>query len=171
MSQPVVIANAATVELSPSPVPESWVMEGRPQAKATAIARSQDRGMMVIAWLCTRGRFRWHYQFDQMCHILAGEAFITEESGGTRRLGPGNTVFFPSGSTADWRVTADIRKIAVCRMPVPRLVGLALRAWNKLRRTAARALLPDAEPAATQGRLSSAREAAQAHSIPASPPG
>jgi hypothetical protein len=36
MSQPVVIANAATVELSPSPVPESWVIEGRPQAKATA---------------------------------------------------------------------------------------------------------------------------------------
>jgi hypothetical protein len=42
--------------------------------------------MTVIAWSCTR--FRWRYQFDEMCHILAGEVFITDESGGARRLGP-----------------------------------------------------------------------------------
>jgi hypothetical protein len=116
MPQRVVIANPATVELSPSPLPESWVLDGRPQAKATAIARSQDGGMTVIAWSCTRGRFRWHYQVDEMCHLLAGEVFITDETGSTRRLGPGDTVFFPSGSTSVWQVTADIRKIAVCRL-------------------------------------------------------
>jgi len=167
MSLSVVVANPATVELSSSPVPDSWVVEGRPQAKATAIARSQDGGMTVIAWSCTRGRFRWHYQFDEMCHILAGEVFITDESGGTRRLCPGDTVFFPSGSTVDWRVTADIRKIAVCRVAVPKLVGLGLRAWNKLRRIAAQVL--DAESAATEGGL--APRAARAHSVPASPQG
>jgi len=169
MSLPVVVANPSTVELSPSPVPDSWIVEGRPQAKATAIARSQDGGMTVIAWSCTRGRFRWHYQFDEMAHILAGEVFITDESGATRRLVPGDTAFFPSGSTVDWRVTADIRKIAVCRVAVPRLVGLGLRAWNKLRRIAAQAL--NAEPAAPEGGLMSAPHTARAHSISASPQG
>ena len=167
MSPSVVVANPATGELSSSPVPDSWVVDGRPQAKATAIARSQDGGMTVIAWSCTRGRFRWHYQFDEMCHILAGEVFITDESGGTRRLGPGDTVFFPSGSTVDWRVTADIRKIAVCRVAVPKLVGLGLRAWNKLRRIAAQALT--AELAATE--CAPPPHAARAHSVPASPQG
>ena len=138
MSQHVVIANPATVELSHSPFPDCWVLDGRPQARATAIAKSQDGGMTVIAWSCTKGRFRWHYQVDEMCHVLAGEVFVTDPSGSTRRLGPGDTAFFPAGSTSVWQVTADIRKIAVCRVAVPQLVGLGLRAWNKLRRSAAR---------------------------------
>jgi uncharacterized cupin superfamily protein len=140
MSQNVVTANPATVELSPSPFPEEWVIDGTPQAKATAIAHSRDRGMTVIAWSCTKGSFRWHYHVDEMAHILAGEVYVTDESGAERRLGPGDTVFFPAGSTMVWRVTADVRKIAVCRVTVPRLVGFGLRAWTKLRRIAAEIL-------------------------------
>jgi uncharacterized cupin superfamily protein len=170
MSQHVVIANPATVELSPSPFPESWVLDGRPQAKATAVAKSQDGGMTVIAWSCTRGRFRWHYQVDEMAHILAGEVFITDESDCTRRLGPGDTVFFPAGSTSVWQVTADIRKIAVCRVAVPKLVGSGLRAWNKLRRTAAQLLALGAAPVACDGGLMDPR-AAQIQSLSVSPPG
>jgi hypothetical protein len=170
MPQRVVIANPATVELSPSPFPESWVLDGRPQAKASAIAKSQDGGMTVIAWSCTRGRFRWHYQVDEMCHLLAGEVFITDESGATRRLGPGDTVFFPSGSTSVWQVTADIRKIAVCRVAVPRLVGVGLRTWNKLRRLTAQLLPLGPTPAASDGGLIDPRPA-QIHSVSVIPPG
>jgi len=167
MSLFVVVANPATVELSPSPVPDSWVVEGRPQAKATAIARSQDGGMTVIAWSCTRGRFRWHYQFDEMCHILAGEVFITDESGGTRRLGPGDTVFFPSGSTVDWRVTADIRKIAVCRVPCPSSWAWACAPGTSCEGSRRR-LSPPSSP---QPSARPPPHAARAHSVPASPQG
>ena len=132
MSQHVVTANPATVELAASPFPAEWVLEGRPQARATAIARSSDGAMTVIAWSCTKGRFRWQYEVDEMCHILSGEVFITDESGIERRLGPGETVFFPAGSTSVWRVTQDVRKVAVCHVAVPKLVGLTLRVWNKL---------------------------------------
>src|SRR5882672_11153495 len=134
MPQQVITANPATVELSPSPFPAEWVFEGSPQAQATAIAHSRDGAMTVIAWSCTKGRFRWQYKVDEMAHILSGEVFITDESGTERRLGAGDTVFFASGSTCLWRVTEDVRKVAVCHAAVPRLVGLGLRAWNKLRR-------------------------------------
>jgi uncharacterized protein len=156
MSQHVAIANPATVELAPPLFPRTSVLDGRPQATATSIARSQDGAMTVIAWSCTKGRFRWHYQVDEMAHILAGEVFITDASGTQRRLGPGDTAFFPSGSTSVWQVTADIRKIAVCHVAVPRLVALGLRAWSKLRGIAADVLGLDAgadgQPAAASPR-------------------
>jgi hypothetical protein len=105
--------------------------------------------MTVIAWSCTKGRFRWHYDVDEMAHILAGEVFITDESGTERRLGAGDTVFFAAGSTCIWQVTQDIRKVAVCHAAVPKLVGLGLRVWNKLRRIASEILGLDDGPAAS----------------------
>jgi uncharacterized cupin superfamily protein len=163
MSQHLVIANPATIELAPSPFPQARLLDGHPQAKATSIARSQDGAMMVIAWSCTKGRFRWHYHVDEMAHILSGEVFITDQSGTERRLGPGDTVFFPSGSTSLWQVTADVRKIAVCRVAVPRLVALGLRVWNTLRAIAANVLGLDAEAGLTADPLR------QAGSVSAAP--
>jgi uncharacterized protein len=173
MPQQVVTANPATVELSPSPFPAEWVLEGSPQAQATAIAHSRDGAMTVIAWSCTKGRFRWQYHVDEMAHILSGEVFITDQSGTERRLGPGDTVFFPSGSWSDWQVTRDVRKIAVCHVAVPKPVGLALRIWSKLCRTVSELLGLDAEPDASGGGFMAAEQvpAPQAHTAAAAPPG
>jgi uncharacterized cupin superfamily protein len=173
VSQHVVTTNPATVELYPSPFPAEWVLEGRPQAQATAIAHSRDGAMTVIAWSCSKGRFRWQYHVDEMAHILSGEVFITDQSGTERRLGPGDTVFFPAGSWSVWQVTQDVRKIAVCHAAVPKLLGLALRAWNRLCRTASELLGLDAERWESGGGLVSAERssAPQPHSASAAPPG
>jgi uncharacterized cupin superfamily protein len=177
MSRHVVIANPSTVELAPSPFPAEWVLEGRPQAQATAIARSADGAMTVVAWSCTKGRFRWQYSGDEMVHILSGEVFITDQSGIERRLGPGDTAFFPAGSSSVWRVTRDVRKVAVCHVAAPRLVGLALRGWNKLCRTASEMLGLDDETVASGGELVAAEpmgakhlSASQSGSAAAAPP-
>jgi uncharacterized cupin superfamily protein len=166
-----VIANPATVELAPAPFPAAWVVEGSPQAQATTIAHSRDGAMTVIAWSCTKGRFRWHYQVDEMAHILSGEVFITDQSGQERRLGPGDTVFFPAGSSSLWQITRDVRKVAVCHVAVPRPFGLALRIWNKLCRTASQLLGLDAESAASGGGLVAADPASVSRPAPAAPPG
>ncbi len=165
----LVIANPATVDLAPSPFPAEWVLDGTPQARATAIAHSRDGAMTVIAWSCTKGRFRWHYTVDEMAHILAGEVFITDQSGVERRLGPGDTAFFAAGTSNVWLITQDIRKVAVCHVAVPKLVGLGLRIWNRLCRTASELLGLDAEPAAGGG-LVAAEPVPHAHSA-AAPPG
>lgn len=152
-TQPIVIANPATVELTASPFPSTWVIDGRPQARATAIARSRDGAMTVIAWSCTKGRFRWQYQVDEMVHILSGEVVVTDHTGTERRLGPGDTAFFPSGSSSVWQVDEEVRKIAVCRVAVPRLVGLGLRVFNKLVRVGSAVLGLDVEAAEAGGGL------------------
>jgi uncharacterized cupin superfamily protein len=157
MSQHVITANPATVELFPSPLLAEWVLEGSPQAKATAIAHSRDGAMTVIAWSCTKGRFRWQYQVDEMVHILSGEVIITDQSGTERRLGPGDTALFPAGSSSVWQVIQDVRKVAVCHVAVPQLVGLALRIWNKLSRIVSELLGLDAEPVASDGGLVAAK--------------
>jgi uncharacterized cupin superfamily protein len=172
LPQHVVVANPATVELSPSPFPAEWVLDGTPQAQATAIAHSQDGAMTVIAWSCSKGRFRWNYQVDEMAHILSGEVFITDQSGIERRLGPGDTVFFRAGTSNVWLITQDIRKVAVCHVAVPKLVGFGLRIWNKLCRTVSEALGLDAEPAASDGGLTAAPplNMPQSHPASAAPP-
>jgi uncharacterized cupin superfamily protein len=173
MPQQVVTANPATVELFPSPLPADWILDGSPQAQATAIAHSRDGAMTVIAWSCTKGRFRWQYQVDEMVHILSGEVFVTDQSGAERRLGPGDTALFPAGSSSVWHVTRDVRKVAVCHVAMPKLVGLALRIWNKLCRIVSELLGVDAEQAASDGGLVAAKPvgASQAHPASAAPPG
>jgi uncharacterized cupin superfamily protein len=172
MSQPsqlpqhLIVANPATVELAPSPFPTEWVLNGTPQAQATAIARSRDGAMTVTAWSCTKGRFRWHYHVDEMAHILSGEVFITDQSGVERRLGPGDTVFFRAGTSNVWLITQDVRKVAVCHVAVPKLVGLGLRIWNKLWRIVTEVLGLEAEP--SDGGLVAAQPLSMPRSHPAS---
>ena len=144
MAMNIVTANPAEVQLDPSPFPEEWVLEGRPQACAKEIARSDDARMKVIVWSCTQGRFRWQYSVDEMVQILSGEVFITDGDGKERRLGPGDTAFFRSGSWSVWHVTQDVRKVAVCRPAMPRMVDFGLRAWDWGTRRAHMLLAPNA---------------------------
>jgi uncharacterized protein len=71
-----------------------------------------------------------------MVHILSGEVFIVDHTNTERRLGPGDTAFFPAGSWSVWRVTQDVRKVAVCRHEMPILLSLALRIWKRIARAA-----------------------------------
>ena len=111
-----------------------WVLEGSPQARATAIARSRDGAMTVIAWSCTKGRFRWQYYVDEMLHILSGEVIITDNpaasASGSRRHG-----VFPAGSSSIGR---SPKIFAGSRLPRRGTQAgvLGLRIWNKLCRTA-----------------------------------
>ena len=132
MSHPAVFAVPADVELAPSPIPPHWITEGTPLAKAKRLGTSADGASAIIVWSCTPGRFTWHYTVDEMVHIISGEISVTDEKGQSRRLGPGDMVFFPAGSVSRWHVIEEVRKLAVCRQSMPPLFGLALRVWNKL---------------------------------------
>jgi uncharacterized cupin superfamily protein len=149
MSKQLVTADPASLELEPVPIPEEWILEGRPQARRREIARSQDGGMSVIAWSCSKGRFRYKYQVDEMLHILSGQVILTDETGAARRVGPGDTVFCPTGTWFDWTVVEDVRKVAVCHVAVPKPFAFGLRAWNKIARIASALLGLGVEPAAS----------------------
>lgn len=132
MSQPIVFAAPADVELLPAPIPQRWVIEGMPQARSARLAASADGTSTIIAWSCTAGRFKWNYPVDETIHVISGEVFLTDEKGIERRVGPGDMVFFPAGSSMTWHVPHYVRKFAICRQSMPLPAGMALRAWNKL---------------------------------------
>lgn len=132
MSQSVIFASPATVELTPDPMPAHWVVEGMPQVRTARLATSADGTSSTMVWSCTAGRFYWHYLVDETLHLISGEVFVTDENDQVRRLGPGDMAFFPAGSRSLWHVPHEVRKLAVCRHRMPRPCGYFLRLWNYL---------------------------------------
>jgi uncharacterized cupin superfamily protein len=130
--KPVVFAYPADVELTDAPIAPNWITEGTPRARAAKLAVTADGTATVMAWSCTAGRFTWNYTIDETLHVISGEAFVTDDKGVERRLGPGAMVFFPAGSRSNWYIPHEIRKIAFCRHAMPRPFGIILRNWNRL---------------------------------------
>jgi uncharacterized protein len=134
MSTAIVMATAASTELHPEPIPRDWILAGSPDARSAKLAKSDDFTSYVMVWDCSEGHFNWHYNKDETLVVVSGEAFITTTNREERRIGPGDLVFFPAGSSATWRVTQQVRKVAVLRETMPMSVGAGLRVWNKLLR-------------------------------------
>ena len=134
MSKSIVIAAAATADLEPTPVTPAWVLNGTPETRSKKLARSHDRTSQVVVWDCTAGHFNCHYNKDETLVVISGEAFITNEKGEECRLGPGDVVFFPAGTSSTWRVPHYIKKVAFLRHTMPRPLGFSVLAWNLLLR-------------------------------------
>jgi hypothetical protein len=134
MDQNIVIAATGAMDLAPAPIAENWILSGNPEARSKVLATSADGTSFIMVWECTPGRFNWHYADDETVVLLAGEVFISNADGAERRCGPGDMLFFPAGSSATWRITNRVRKVAVLRHALPFPVGIGLRVWNKFLR-------------------------------------
>jgi hypothetical protein len=145
--QPIVVVPSASPELASAPIPPDWISSGAPEARSRQLVRSRDRASSVMAWSCTAGRFNWRYTVDETVHVIEGEVFVTDENGREHRLGPGDSAFFPAGSSSAWHVPVFVRKVAVCRQSMPILFAFALRAWNMLARFMGTIFRPSGETA------------------------
>jgi uncharacterized protein len=134
MPNSVVIAAAAAASLGPAPILPDWILAGAPEARSKILAKSHDGTSYIMVWECTAGRFNWHYHEDETVVVISGEVFVTNDKGQERRLGQGDMGYFPAGSSAIWRVTDHIKKVAVLRKDLPLPVGFGVRAWHKLLR-------------------------------------
>ena len=112
-------AHSGHRDLEPAPIEPSWILEGAPIARLKVLHAASDQRYVVALWDCTAGRFRWHFNADEVVHILDGEVSVTDEDGGERILRPGDTALFPKGSTNVWHVPRYVRKMAVNRYDRP----------------------------------------------------
>lgn len=115
------------VELSPSPIKSEWIIEGRPMARNHVLSRSEDQTACTIVWDCSKGKFNWHYDFDETIHFIEGSVTIEDGHSPARTLGPGDVIFFPAGSHAIWTVDNYVRKVAFCRKVLPGPVGTLIK--------------------------------------------
>src|SRR4029077_15235355 len=131
MTEPILFSAPADIELAPDPIRPNWIIEGKPEARSRRLAGSAGGTASVMAWSCTAGRFTWCYAVDETVHIISGEVFVTDGSGATRRLGPGDTAFFPAGSRSTWTIPNEVRKLAVavtaCRVSLAMCCGPGTR--------------------------------------------
>ncbi len=61
-------------------------------------------------WRKEVSRFDWHYDNEEICYILEGEAIVTPKGGEPVTIGRGDLVHFPAGMSCEWEITADIEK-------------------------------------------------------------
>jgi uncharacterized cupin superfamily protein len=130
----VIKLGVAEVSLNPSPIHPGWVLEGNPVARNKVLSSSADGTASTLIWDCTAGRFNWFYDVDETIYIIAGGVVVIDDSGNARRLSAGDTIFFPAGAHAEWDVEDYIRKIAFCRVPLPRPLVFAKKGYRFLKR-------------------------------------
>ncbi|MCR6500701.1 cupin domain-containing protein [Shinella sp. CPCC 101442] len=131
--RPLVAASLDDLEMAPSPIEPSWILEGNPEARLSLHSRAYDEQATTAIWDCTAGTFRWYFGWDETVMILEGEVHITAEDGSQRTLKAGDIAYFPGKSWATWRIDTYVRKIAFCRKEFPAPVNLALKLRDRLR--------------------------------------
>jgi uncharacterized protein len=131
---PLIETGHNNVELKPSPIEPSWIIEGNPEASSHALSTSADGTATTLIWSCTEGKFNWYYDFDETIMILEGSIVLESEGLPPKRYGVGDVIFFRDGAHAKWHVEGYVRKLAFCRKTTPAMVGFMIRAVNKLKR-------------------------------------
>jgi uncharacterized cupin superfamily protein len=116
--------------LKPAPIAAAWIIQGAPCARARELVRSSDGTCVTVDWDCTAGTFHWYFVSEETVHILAGSVSVTDAAGFSMILGPGDVAVFPAGRWMVWQVETYVRKLAVCRYPVPRQFGRLVR-WTR----------------------------------------
>lgn len=151
MNLPKLVIHTTKHELNPSPINPDWIQAGNPEARKRVLERSSDALACTILWECTAGKFEWLYDIDETIYILEGNVIVSDEHTQPRRLGPGDVIFFPSGSRANWHVENHVRKIAFCHRTLPKFTHLPISLLRKLkgwmRRPAAPGLMDTASAA------------------------
>jgi uncharacterized cupin superfamily protein len=145
MSHAMIETTNLVVNLTPKPIVPSWIIEGNPVAQWCVLSKSADGLASTMVWECSEGKFNWYYDFDETVLILEGSIVLENDAMRPTRYVAGDVIFFKNGAHARWHVEGRVRKLAFCRTTQPFLLGFALRAINKIKRT----LTPSAKQSAS----------------------
>ncbi len=135
MSRALIETGSLVVNLRPRPIEPSWIIEGSPVAQCCVLSKSADGLASTMVWECSEGKFNWHYDFDETILILEGSIVLESDTMRPTHYGPGDVIFFKDGAHARWHVEGRVRKLAFCRKTQPVLLGFALRAFSRIKRT------------------------------------
>lgn len=64
------------IDLDPSPIEPSWIIEGNPQARSRVLSTRACNTATTLIWSCTEGKFNWHYDVDEAIVILEGSIVL-----------------------------------------------------------------------------------------------
>jgi uncharacterized cupin superfamily protein len=117
------------------PIKKDWVVDGTPEARGCPIFETSDQCADVHEWECTRGRFVWHYDVDEIVYVIEGDARIKDLATGlSTDITAGASILFQRGSSAEWTVDGYIRKVAINHIPLSPKITILRNAWRRLKR-------------------------------------
>ena len=122
------------MDLKPSPIEPSWILEGNPEARSRVLSSSACGTATTLIWSCAEGKFNWYYDVDETIMILEGSIVLESEGMPPRRYGVGDVILFRHGAHVKWHVERHVKKIAFFRQTLPFGLGYVVRAINKLKR-------------------------------------
>src|SRR4051794_14680779 len=134
MSPTLIETGHCNIDLKPSPIEPSWILEGNPEARSHVLSTSACGTATTLIWSCTKGKFNWYYDVDETIMILEGSIVLESEGVPPRRYGVGDVILFRDGAHVKWHVESQVKKIAFFRQTIPFGLGFAIRAINKLKR-------------------------------------
>src|SRR5882757_1221231 len=134
MSLALIETGHCNMDLKPSPIEPSWILEGNPEARSRELSTSACGTTRTLIWRCTESKFNWYYDVDETIIILEGSIVLESEGMAPKRYGVGDVIFFRNGAHAKWHVEGHVKKIAFCRKTNPALIGFMVRVVNKLKR-------------------------------------
>ncbi|WP_369722079.1 MULTISPECIES: cupin domain-containing protein [unclassified Bradyrhizobium] len=126
------------VDLRPSPIDPSWIIEGNPEARSHVLSTSTCGTAKTLIWSCTEGKFNWYYDVDETIMIIEGSIVLESEGMPPRRFGVGDVISFRRRAHAKWHVEGYVKKVAFLRLNNPLPLAFAIRVVNKLRSSIAR---------------------------------
>jgi hypothetical protein len=103
------------MDLDPSPIEPSWIIEGNPEARSRLLSSSARNTAKTMVWSCTEGKFNWYYDLDETIVILEGSIVLESEGMPPKRYGVGDVIFFRRGAHAKRHVEGYVRKVAFLR--------------------------------------------------------
>lgn len=68
-------------------------------------------------WECTPGKVKVDYSEWEFCHLIEGEALLTEEGGRSWRVSQGDAFIIPPGFKGTWETVRRLRKHYVILAP------------------------------------------------------
>jgi len=134
MSLALIEVGHSNVDLKPSPIDASQIIDGNPEAREHVLSTSACGTAKTMIWTCTEGKFNWYYDLDETIMILEGSTVIESDGMPPKRYGAGDVVFFREGAHAKWHIDKYVKKVAFLRQTNPVGLGYAIRAINKLKR-------------------------------------
>lgn len=74
-------------------------------------ATEEEKAVMLreTVWECGMSEFNWHYDSDETCMLVEGQATVTFGEGSVS-LAAGDLAFFPKGLDCVWKISSPVKK-------------------------------------------------------------
>jgi uncharacterized cupin superfamily protein len=127
MSLALIETGHCNMDLKPSTIEPSWILEGSAEARSHVLSISACGTATTLAWSCTEGKFNWYFDVDETIMILEGSVVLESEDVPPRGYGVGDLILFRDGAHVKWHVDSHVKKAAFFRQTIPFGLSFAIR--------------------------------------------